>query len=81
MVAVKWHGDSVPTGTKVRLLFDSETMSMRVFSIDLEPLGILPVRWGAEPSGICLGEVATPPQMLSITYFGPKDLFSERTAS
>jgi hypothetical protein len=51
---------------------------MRVFSPDLEPLGILPYSWEAEPIGITLGDVSEAQNALTITYLGPNDFFAKK---
>jgi hypothetical protein len=74
---VTWHGQAMDAGKEVRLIFDPSNNGMRVFTPGLDPIGFLPYKWGAEPSGIALGKVSDVPDKLVITYLGPSDFFSK----
>jgi hypothetical protein len=73
---VTWQDEPRPDGTSVRMLYDHSQRNMRVLSHDLDPLGILPYRWDAEPVGVALGEIAESQSSIAITYLGPSDFFS-----
>ena len=60
----------------MRLLFDHEQKTMQVRSVELNPLGTLFYKWETEPCGVILALVSKTPGHLSLTYQGPKDLFT-----
>jgi hypothetical protein len=72
---VEWFDSIPPAETPVRLLYDPQNQTMRVHSINLQPLGKLPYTWEIEPSGVIVANVAAD-SSLSIVYCGPADLFS-----
>ena len=60
----------------MRVLYNAESKMMEVRSAELEPLGSLPYTWEVEPSSVVFAEVSKTTDQLSLTYLGPKDLFS-----
>ena len=75
---VEWKQPAPPPGTPVRVLRHPKTEQTDVYSIDLDYLGSITLKFLKPPVGIFLAKTTPSPVRISAQYIGPPDWVTDR---